>query len=245
MTNFAFCYELNEELEYICEEVVKCFKLREIEIAVKIYHNAYELLRCISCNCPDILFYDMESEDGLIKAAAIAAKRVNSSLISVVTKSNDYEAGDNDHILEPIYILPKLDRRHLWTYAFLAYETFLDNHDSFSYYVRPDYIHIPLNDIVYFASEGRRTHIISGGYRDTFYQKLDDIETMLIHKNAHFIRIHKSYLVNSLFISCYSRDFVTLTTGEKLRISKYEYYRILNKNFINSDLPVRRIAGYC
>ena len=39
---------------------------------------------------------------------------------------------------------------------------------------------------------------------------------------VNFLRIHKSYLVNASYISGYSRDYVTLTTGERLRISRYE-----------------------
>jgi len=231
MVNFAFCCDQDSELEYMKSEVERCFQLRGVSIAVKCYHNAYELERCISCNCPDILFYDMEDQNGLMREAALSAKRENKNLISIVTKSSGYEASMEDVLLEPLYIIPDRSRKHLWEYAALAYETFLDDENSFSYYVRPDYIHVPIEEIKYFASEGRRTHIVCSSFRDTFYQKLDIIEKIISQKNSHFLRIHKSYFVNTKYISSYNRDTVKLTTGEQLRISRYEYYRVLNERF--------------
>ena len=75
MINLAFCYELNDELRFMKQEVINCFQQKGIAATVKCYHNAYELLRCINCNCPDILFYDIEGDNGLIREAAVAAKR--------------------------------------------------------------------------------------------------------------------------------------------------------------------------
>ncbi len=196
MINFAFCYERHEDLDF----VLKCFHQRDVEIAVKCYHNAHELIRCIDCNCPDILFYDMEDGDGLMRNAVLRAKRANKKLISIITKG-DYTPPAEDVLLEPMYVLPDKSRKCLWQHAALAYETILDDPDSFSYYVRPEYFHIPVNEIRYFASEGRRTHVVSADRRDSFYQKLDVVETGLRQKSCEF-----------------------------LRISKYEYYRSLNEH---------------
>ncbi|MDE7479630.1 MAG: LytTR family transcriptional regulator DNA-binding domain-containing protein [Lachnospiraceae bacterium] len=233
MINFAICYAYDETLDFVKNEVMKCFRQREVQISVMCYHNAYELERCISCNCPDILFYDMEKDDGLMRKTVMNAKRENKRLISIITRARDYRPPAEDVLLEPLYVMPDKSRKHLWTYAALAYETILDDADSFSYYVRPDYIHTPVNEIRYFASEGRRTHIVAMDRRDIFYQKLDVVEKLLHQKNCQFLRIHKSYLVNAKYISGYSRDYVMLTTGEQLRISKYEYYKMLSDRLQN------------
>lgn len=239
MINFAFCYEHDEVLNFIRDEVLKCFNQKGIIVAVMCYHSAYELQRCISCNCPDVLFYDIEAENGLMRKAVMAAKKENKKLVSITMHSRDYRPLLEDILLEPMYVLPDRSRKHVWSYAALAYETFLDDADSFSYYVRPDYLHIPINDVHYFASEGRRTHIVSSGRRDTFYQKLDVVERQIERKNCHFLRIHKSYLVNARYISGYNRDYVFLTTGEKLRISKYEYYKCINNQMRDHRLKRR------
>lgn len=242
MINFAFCYEHDEILDFMKSEILKCFQRREVQVAVMCYHNAYELQRCISCNCPDILFYAMEKDDELMRTTVMNAKRENKKLVSIITKGRDYSPLAEDVLLEPMYIMPDKSRKHLWAYASLAYEIIHDDADSFSYYVRPEYIHVPVKNIRYFASEGRRTHIVSADCRDTFYQKLDVVETLLRQKNCQFLRIHKSYLVNASYISGYSRDYVLLTTGERLRISRYEYYKSLNdrlQNLKNTKLSRR------
>lgn len=242
MINFAFCFEQDNELNFMKDEIMQWFHQKGTEVAVLCCHNAYELERCIGSNCPDILFYDIEGENGLIRSVALAAKKANKNMISIVTKSRSYVPHFDDALLEPMYTIPDKSRKHLLSYASLAYEMALDDNDSFSYYVRPQYIHVLIDDIRYFASEGRRTHIVSNQGRDTFYQKLDDIEKLITHKNGQFLRIHKSYLVNVQFICSYSRDFVTLITGERLRISRYEYYKILNDRFRDSDM--KRIPQY-
>jgi DNA-binding LytR/AlgR family response regulator len=244
MINFAFCYEREDELMFIKDEIQKCFKIRDIEIAIKTYKSAYELLRCLSCNCPDVLFYDLEGEDGLIHEAALAAKERNANLVAVVTTNENRHLHEHDIPLEPVYTLPSMTRKHLWMYACLAYEAVLDDDECFTYYVRPEHLHIPIRDVLYFASEGRRTHIVSHRRRDSFYQKLDEIEKLLCQKKANFMRIHQSYLVNTSFITSYSRNFVTLINGEKLRISKYDYYRILHNKVQNCDIHAKKVASY-
>ncbi len=228
MINFAFCYEHDEIRNFVKDEVLKCFNQKGIIVAVMCYRSACELQRCISCNCPDVLFCDIQAENGLMRKVVMNAKRQNKKLVSITTHSHDYRPPIEDILLEPMYILPDKSRRQIWSYAVLAYETFLDDKNSFSYYVRPDYIHIPIDNIQYFASEGRRTHVVSAERRDTFYQKLDIVEGLIGKKDCHFLRIHKSYLVNAKYISGYNRDYVFLTTGERLRISKYEYYKYIN-----------------
>jgi DNA-binding LytR/AlgR family response regulator len=253
MINFAFCYENDDELNFMKNEIQKCFKVRDIEIAIRTYHCAYELLKNLGSNCPDVLFYDFDGEDGLIHEAALAAKDRNENLIAVVTRNGnaegDYPLHDDEDcveaLLETSYTLPSISRKHLWMYACLAYDACLDDEDSFTYYVRPDYEHVHIRDIMYFASEGRRTHIITHRYRDTFYQRLDEVQDVIKQKRGHFVRIHQSYLVNTQYIVSYNRQFVTLLNGERLRISKYNYYRLLNNNIRDSDLPIKKIAGYC
>lgn len=240
MINFAFCFEQDQKLNEMKREIIKYFQQKGTDVAVKCYHNAHELERCISCNCPDILFYDLENK--LVRKAALAAKLSNTNLISIVTKSQNYIPHTEDELLEPMYTLPDMNRKHLLSYASLAYEMALDDNNSFPYYVRPEYIHVPVSEIRYFASEGRRTHIVSDKCRDTFYHKLDNVEKLLERKNCQFLRIHKSYLVNASYICSYSRDFVTLITGERLRISRYEYYKILNERFRNSG--IKRVSQY-
>lgn len=56
MINFAFCFEHDEIRNFVRDEVLKCLNQKGIIVAVMCYRSAYELQRCVSCNCPDVLF---------------------------------------------------------------------------------------------------------------------------------------------------------------------------------------------
>ena len=93
MINFAFCYEQTELLEFVRDEILNCFRYRDVNIAVMCYHNAYELQRCICCNCPDILFYDRTEDGGLMRSVLLQAKQQNKQ------QSSELNGGIADFII--------------------------------------------------------------------------------------------------------------------------------------------------
>ena len=64
-----------------------------------------------------------------------------------------------------------------------------------------------------------------GEQDNAFYKKLSDVEALISSEQRTFLRIHQSYLINAKYVAAYNRSHVTLTTGERLPISKYEYYK--------------------
>ena len=68
------------------------------------------------------------------------------------------------------------------------------------------------------------------------YGKIRDLEAEL---GNQFCRVHKGYLVNLAYVEGYSKTELTLTSGEKLLISKYKY-----QDFVKAYLRfVKRGAG--
>jgi hypothetical protein len=206
-------------------EVIRCFKAKGICIATAAYSGAEGLRDIFYGKCPDVLFYDMDGERGLIHQTAAAAIGLNNSLIAVATR-NDKPIGAK----ASSYSMPVVSRKHIWLYACLAYDACIENRDNFTYYARPDYVNISVNDVIYFFSEGRKTHLVSRWRRDMFYKRLDEVEGIIKLKRGHFVRIHQSYLINTRYVAEYSRDYVTLLNNERLRISNYEYYRMLDNS---------------
>ncbi|MBD5089075.1 MAG: response regulator transcription factor [Clostridiales bacterium] len=76
---------------------------------------------------------------------------------------------------------------------------------------------ISYDKIMYFQSVSPRLLVYTINGTTEFYGKLDDIEEQL---SEHFIRIHKSYIVNTQFVigTCYNS--VTLLDKQKLPISR-------------------------
>lgn len=227
MINIALCFENDAELSFMRMELGKCFDRRGIDYNINCYHNTAELQRGIRRRLPDLFFYDIMGEYGLIRMAALSLKQMNPKLVSVIFHNRNYIKPPNDAFLEPLYTIPSKSTKQLWSYALLAYEATLDKENAFSYYKRPFYLHTPYDSIKYFVSEGRRTHIVCTDEKQNhaFYKKLSDVETLVSSGQRMFLRIHQSYLINAKYVAAYNRSHVLLTTGEHLPISKYEYYK--------------------
>lgn len=78
---------------------------------------------------------------------------------------------------------------------------------------------IPTNEILYLESENNKVNIFLAGTEEkiTVYSKLDDFEHQQIKT---FIRSHKSYLVNFLYIEKYVNDKFILTDQTVIPISR-------------------------
>lgn len=80
---------------------------------------------------------------------------------------------------------------------------------------------IQKEQITYIESNGRRLHFHVGDEDYITYSKLDDMEREL--NDPHFLRIHKSFLVNMRFIERMDGCRVYLKTGSVLPVPKARY----------------------
>lgn len=91
---------------------------------------------------------------------------------------------------------------------------------------------IPLNDILYLQSNLKYVEIHTKQQDDrTIYGKLTEIETKIEEQGlgVHFLRIHKSYLVNVSQIEFLdkSQHMVIMSNGEELPISDAQYPKVI------------------
>ena len=79
---------------------------------------------------------------------------------------------------------------------------------------------VPLDSITYIESSNHKVvlHLRDGEF--AYYAKIRDLESEL---RGRFFRIHKGYLVNLSYVGGYGKTEVTLTSGERLLLSKYKY----------------------
>ena len=99
---------------------------------------------------------------------------------------------------------------------------------TFHFIIKKSQYWIPIKDIVYFSSEGRRICVVSLYEKYYFYDKLDAIHNKMLKKENLFIRIHKSYLVNVCHIKMYEPDNVIVIGNERLPISRSKKVQIKN-----------------
>lgn len=77
---------------------------------------------------------------------------------------------------------------------------------------------VPVGDILYFESDGRKVNIILMDEVKSFYGKLSEVEEKL--RSQDFIMIHKSYLINFNHVIEYTYDYVKMSNKETLTISQ-------------------------
>ena len=85
-----------------------------------------------------------------------------------------------------------------------------------------------MNTVIYVASQGHKLemHIQKEKKREirVVREKLDDLEKRLNRSN--YLRVHKSFLVNSDYIQNICRYEVLLSRGKKIPISKSRYKEV-------------------
>lgn len=225
MIKIVLCTGQNTQTQTILEEIAKTFVQEGLPYCTMIYANSHELLeKSKGSLCPDILLFDINGENGRLKKAAFSLKQRNQKMISIVTEKADYIQFEDNLYLQPLYSLQSRTSQ-LWAYISRTYRLLISDTKSFTYYHRPEYTTVPLDSVLYFNSDGRKIHIVTTSGSDDFYYKLDEVEQLLQDKEHHFARVHKSYLVNTDYITGYDRKSLTLETGQVLSISRNNYYK--------------------
>lgn len=79
-------------------------------------------------------------------------------------------------------------------------------------------VRVPLQDILYFQSDNREVIIYTIDNKDQFYGKLSDLEKDLA--DSFFLRVHKSFIVNSNFISVIEKSSVVLKKDVLIPLGK-------------------------
>lgn len=98
----------------------------------------------------------------------------------------------------------------------MAVRVLKKKNERFEFRQGKDYYYVPMGDIVYFGSEGRKVKIVTMKETYEFYGRLKEIAKGL---SEDFIVIHQSYIVNEEYIFRYTYEMVELTDGTILTIS--------------------------
>lgn len=77
-----------------------------------------------------------------------------------------------------------------------------------------------LSDIIYFESRRPYIDVVSRDDVATFRGRLDDIEHQIEELKGCFVRVNKSYLVNTRYINSYTTKVVRLYDGNVISISR-------------------------
>lgn len=168
----------------------------------------------------DIIFLDIEigKMNGIDLASELRSKYFVFTLIFISQYDNYYRAAFE---VQPFWFLDKpFSDEKLELAMKKAVDREMNKEETFDFSFSKVYYRIFLDDIVYFESDRRQVlvHCVDSKiYR--CYNKLDVIEQEFSSKNRNFIRVHRSFYVNQIYIKKYYYDRILLYNDEEIQIS--------------------------
>ena len=114
------------------------------------------------------------------------------------------------------FLVKPISRERISDVLDMALRIIKKKKERFAFRQGKDYYYVPMGDIVYFASKGRKVKIVTLKASFEFYGKLREAAGRL---PEDFIVIHKSYIVNQEYIFRYTYETVELVNGVTLTIS--------------------------
>ncbi|MCO5235333.1 MAG: LytTR family DNA-binding domain-containing protein [Chitinophagaceae bacterium] len=208
--------------EPLALEVIKQYCRRQNDIRLlQAFDNAIVGLEYINLHPPDILFVDIDMPDmnGLDLVSRIQSKPIiifTTAYKEFAVKGFDLEAVD--YLLKPFSYerFEKAVRK-----ATLYYKTRHDNAGSDHIFVYSEYrmVKIDLDNIIYIESldDYIKIHLSTGKPVMTL-MSLKKISADI--PAGQFMRIHRSYIVSTSFISSLSGRKIILTNGTTLPVSE-------------------------
>lgn len=90
--------------------------------------------------------------------------------------------------------------------------------DFFSFTSDRTLYRVLYQDILYFQCDGKKIRVVQSGGVKEFYGRMRDVETAVEYKG--FWTIHKSYVINSIYVIEYRYDSIKMANGDQLPVSQ-------------------------
>ena len=236
MVKVAICDDdesVIQNMENILEEYAH---EHEIKLEFGMFYNGEHFAQYMNKNGDrfDIIFLDIEMK-GIngIETARRIREIDKKTLIIYVTSHESYAL--EAYEVHPFHFLVKpLNKEAVQKCFEQAYNHISPEEQYFDFSYKKNRYREDIKNIMYFMSYKRviQIHMQNGEVLE-FYGKLDDVEMKLMKGRTDFWRIHKSILVNSLFIFRKTFSYVELTNGEQLGISK-KYAKEMNTKYLQT-----------
>ena len=215
---------------FLSDEIKKFFLQMKKDYILDYYSSGDQVLFHYKPGFYDIAFFDVEMQgtNGIEAAKRIRVMDRNVIIIFATAHKNTVFSS---FAAEPLTFLTKpLFHREVEEALQRAMKQ-LDHARArkFVYEINKTTAVLPVKDILYFESNGRKADIVTLYGRITFYSKLDTLQQNPSLQN--FIRSHKSYLINPDYIMEIGNGGIELTTKELLPIRRGAYKELREQFF--------------
>ncbi|MDF2617201.1 MAG: LytTr DNA-binding protein [Sedimentibacter sp.] len=208
------CQQLEDMLADIEEESNEQFE-------VEVFYSGEELYRFLKKNNRyNLIFLDIEMRD--LNGVEVGKKirdEMNDETTQIV-----YISGREDYAMDlfevrPLnFLIKPVSKSKVEAAVNKAIKILGESKHFYEYKNGNVNFSVPVGDILYFESDGRKVNIILMDDVKVFYGKLSEVEDKL--RSQDFIMIHKSYLINFNHVVEYTYDYVKMSNKETLTISQ-------------------------
>ncbi len=221
MINIALC---DDDIPFTGEMdsfLNKISKENYIDLDMDVFWDGKELADIVADGKRyDLIFLDIEmkEEDGL--SAAKRIRETDKTVLIVYVSSHETYMRDSFEV-RPFRFLIKPIEIETFKKCFIeAYEEIMDGDYYYRYRYQRMNHSIPVQEICYFKSKGRKIYIKTITGLEETYGKLDEVEKKLKKGKIPFFRVHQSYLVNYKHIQGQAFDHVVMSDGKIISISE-------------------------
>ncbi|BBF42061.1 two-component response regulator [Lachnospiraceae bacterium KM106-2] len=204
------------------------FKIHVTNFELNIFENGEELLESLK----NSEYYELiilgigltSGNNGITLAQQIRQLDVDSNIVFISNlECYYYEAFE----VEPLRFYKKpIDWKRFKGMLQVLTER-LDKTNKYFFFKKENAIHkIRISDIIYFESQRRIINIVTKQGEFSYYDKLDSVEEYIKKRNNNFIRIHKSFFVNSYHITKFEYAKVHMDNDAILPISENKRIKI-------------------
>ena len=230
--HIAICDDEPQATSIVTASVEATFTANGVDVLIDSFLSAHELIKQLSTDSYNLIFLDisMPEMDGVSLGEKI--KRENKTTEVIFVSSN------TDRVFDTFNIHP---------FGFVRKNNFMaDINNVIERYVRDVVNSNDYSSIIQFKSQGGFTSIrttslkyveciknIQFLYTDDdneptkIYSRMEALEEQLTPHG--FIRVHKGYLVNYLYIRRFDSKDITLTSGEVIPVSRTKYHSSLDE----------------
>ncbi len=208
------CQQLEDMLADIEEETNEQFE-------VEVFYSGEELYRFLRKNNRyNLIFLDIEMRDlnGVEVGKKIRDEMNDETTQIVYISGRESYAMDLFEVRPLNFLIKPVSKSKVEAAVNKAIKILGENKHFYEYKNGNVNFSVPVGDILYFESDGRKVNIILMDDVKAFYGKLSEVEDKL--RSQDFIMIHKSYLINFNHVIEYTYDYVKMSNKETLTISQ-------------------------
>lgn len=222
MLNIAICDDDIMFCTHLENILLNISRKTGIELETEVFYTGESLYNALSTQgyIFDLILLDIEllMMNG-VQVGQKIREELNNDIVQILYISGKESYAMALFDIRPLnFLIKPVDPEKVEEQIKKAFEITTKNNAFFEYKIGQTQRKIPIKDIIFFESSGKKIRIILSSASIEFYGKLTEIEEQL--NSCDFIPIHKSYLINYLHVIEYQYEQVKMSNNVCLPVSQ-------------------------